>query len=71
MKRYRRAPRTAFRRMGLGVEKDGYVRVVAGFRFQWWNPFEPIAPIVVSARILRKRAVPPVEAQTKPEGEKR
>ncbi len=41
--------------MGLGVEKDGYISVVAGFRVRWWDPFGSVEPIIVKAKVLRRR----------------
>jgi hypothetical protein len=52
--RYRIPPKNAFRAMGLGVEREGCVKVVAGFRFRWWTP-EGIQPLFVEARILRRK----------------
>lgn len=45
--KYRTPPKRAFRAMGLGVEKDGYIPVVAGFRFHWWDPLRRLEPIIV------------------------
>lgn len=53
--RYRTPPKRVFREMGLGVEKDGYIPVIAGFRFKWWDPFGGVAPIIVRARIIRRK----------------
>jgi hypothetical protein len=53
--RYRTPPKKVFRAMGLGVEKDGFIKVVAGFRFKWWVPDDlgRIEPLFVNARVLR------------------
>jgi hypothetical protein len=52
--KYKIPPKRDFRRMGLGAETNGYIRVVAGFRFDWWSPW-PIQPIIVKARIIRRK----------------
>lgn len=52
---YRTPPKRVFNAMGLGVEKDGYVKVIAGFSFRWWEPFPSLQPIVVKARIIRRK----------------
>lgn len=53
LKRYRTPPNEVFRQMGLGVIKDGRIKVVAGFRYRWWDPEGSFAPLIVEARILR------------------
>jgi hypothetical protein len=57
---YKTPPKKAFRAMGLGVEVNGYIKVVAGFRFRWWVPDwqGPIEPLFVQARILRRKNGP-------------
>jgi hypothetical protein len=51
--RYPNPPRRAFRAMGLGKLIDGHIKVVAGFRFLWWDPEGRTIPLVVNARVLR------------------
>ncbi len=53
--RYRIPPRGAFRKMGLGKLIDGRIKVVAGFTFHWWDPFNGLTPQIVSARVIRIR----------------
>lgn len=53
IQKYPNPPKKAFRSLGLGVIDNGTVKVVAGFRFCWWDPFAKIEPIFVQARILR------------------
>jgi hypothetical protein len=52
--RYQAPPKKVFRSMGLGVLKEGHIRVIAGFRFKWWVPdcFGPVEPVIVHARVL-------------------
>lgn len=54
--RYRIPPKRAFRALNLGVETDGYIRVVAGFRSAWWAPEPRPEPIFVQARIIRRKS---------------
>ncbi len=55
--RYRVPPKKVYRALGLGVARNGYVKVVAGFTFQWWVPdyLGPLRPVFVEARVLRFR----------------
>jgi hypothetical protein len=55
IEKYGMPPKRVFRAMGLGVEKDGYIPVVAGFGFRWRDPIGRCIPIVVKARVLRRR----------------
>lgn len=53
---YRTPPKSVYRSLGLGIESNGYVKVMAGFRFRWWVPdyAGPLEPLFVQARILRR-----------------
>ena len=51
--RYKTPPKKVFRAMGLGVIEHGYIKCVAGFRFNWWDPIGVITPLIVRARVLR------------------
>ena len=54
---YKTPPKKAFRAMGLGKLVDGHCKVVAGFRYAWWDPFGHIIPLTVNARVLRIRSL--------------
>ena len=56
--RYRTPPPKVFREMGLGQLVNGEIKVIAGFRFAWWSPLNPV-PLIVWARVLRLRLKPP------------
>lgn len=52
--RYRVPPKRAYRAMGLGVlNAAGQIKVVAGFRFRWWELEASYVPLFVHARVLR------------------
>ncbi len=51
--KYGTPPRRVFRAMGLGKVVDGHIKVIAGFRFAWWDYEGRIIPLIVNARILR------------------
>jgi hypothetical protein len=53
LQKYRRPPKRVFRQLGLGVLADGYIKVLAGFRTRWWDPFSTPEPLYVQARVLR------------------
>lgn len=55
--RYKTPPRRAFRAMGLGKLVDGHIKVVAGFRFAWWDFEGRVIPLIVNARVLRFKGV--------------
>lgn len=59
LENYRIPPARIFRKLGLGIERDGRVAVIAGFRFKWWDhPVGGATPIIVQARIIRKKWQP-------------
>jgi hypothetical protein len=56
-KSYGKIPKKVFRQLGLGKLDAGNVTVVGGFvPPQWWQPIPVARPIVVQAKILRRRA---------------
>jgi hypothetical protein len=55
LERYRTPPKKAFRAMGLGQLVDGRIKVVAGYRFNWWSPLQNVTPLFVHARVLRDK----------------
>ncbi len=61
--RYRTPPKRAFRKLGLGQLTDGRIKVIAGFRFRWWSPFERLEPLFVNARVIRVKGEAGKEAR--------
>ena len=58
--KYKTPPKRVFRSLGLGIEHNGIVRVIAGFRqAKWWDSFPSPEPLFVQARIIRRKAVRP------------
>ncbi len=51
--RYRTPPKSVFRKLGLGQLINGRMKVVAGFKSCWWDPFDNVQVLFVNARVIR------------------
>lgn len=58
--RYRKPPASVYRKLELGIENNGYVKVIAGFTFKWWDPEAIPVPLFVNARITKDHRKEPV-----------